>query len=123
MENIYHVITSANVADIPTRPDKCSLQDVGPGSEWEWGRPWMTKEISQLVNEGTLTPIADLASLQDDDQEDFKEGFVMSHIPDMINRRHTTLLARDDPNRCPRILARAEHSQYLVFPEITKLYI
>ena len=48
MENIYHVITSANVADIPTRPHKCSLQDVGPGSEWECGRPWMTKEISQL---------------------------------------------------------------------------
>ena len=37
MDNIYHVITSANVADIPTRPDKCTLQDVGPGSEWECG--------------------------------------------------------------------------------------
>ena len=33
MENIYHVTTSANIADIPTRPDRLSLADVGPGSE------------------------------------------------------------------------------------------
>jgi hypothetical protein len=76
----------------------------------------MTKETSQLVKEGTLTPITDLASLQDDDQDDFKEGFVMAHIPDMMTRSHTALLTREEPNRCPRILARAEHSQYLIFP-------
>ena len=76
----------------------------------------MKKEISQPVHDGTLNPIGDLASLKDDDQEDFNEGFVMSNIPDMMTRSHATLNARDYPNRCPRILARAEHSQYLVFP-------
>ena len=34
LENIYHVKTAANIADIPTRPDLLTLKDVGPGSEW-----------------------------------------------------------------------------------------
>ena len=55
-EHIYHVTTEANVADIPTRPDKLTLADLGPGSEWEEGRPWMHKEVPQLVQEGILTP-------------------------------------------------------------------
>ena len=58
LDHIYHVTAAANVADIPTWPDHLSLADVGPGSEWENGRPWMTKTIEQLVDEGTLTPIA-----------------------------------------------------------------
>ena len=60
-EHIYHETTEANVADIPTRPDKLTLADLGPGSEWEEGRPWMHKEVPQLVQEGMLTPIQDLA--------------------------------------------------------------
>ena len=55
-EHIYPVTTEANVADIPTRPDKLTLADLGPGSEWEEGRPWMHKEVPQLVQEGILTP-------------------------------------------------------------------
>ena len=47
-EHIYHVISSANVADIPTRPNRCTIKDVGPGREWEEGRPWMKKELSTL---------------------------------------------------------------------------
>ena len=34
LENIYNMITEANVADIPTRPDQLTLADLGPGSDW-----------------------------------------------------------------------------------------
>lgn len=82
-ENMYHVSTSANVADIPTRPNKCTINDVGPDSKWETGRPWMRKEISALVEEGTLTPVADLTTIRDNDPDygPLKEGFVMQHVP------------------------------------------
>ena len=64
-ENMYHVITSANVAEIPTRPDKCTINDVGPDSEWEKGRPWMKKEISALVEEGTMCELCVLSHTSD----------------------------------------------------------
>ena len=46
LDNIYHVTTEANVADVPTRPDKLTISNLGPGSDWDGGRPWMQKELS-----------------------------------------------------------------------------
>ena len=89
--HIYHVTTEANIADIPTRPDKLTLADLGPGSEWEQGRPWMHREISQLVQEGILTPIKDLA-MQTNKKDDFDKGFVFKHSTlDMANQGFATL--------------------------------
>ena len=68
----------ANVADIPTRPDKLTLADLGPGSEWEQGRPWMHKEIPQLIQDGTLTPINELI-IPTDEKDDFDKGFVFKY--------------------------------------------
>ena len=41
LDHIYHVTTEANVANVPTRPDKLTISDLGPGSDWDGGRPWM----------------------------------------------------------------------------------
>ena len=104
LENIYHVTTAANIADIPTRPDRLSLADIGPGSEWEIGRPWMTKEISELISDGTLTPITDMV-LQQDNQEEFNEGFVYERgTPECLTRGHFAMIAYEttEPERLPR---------------------
>ena len=37
LEQIYHVTSSQNPADIGTRPSKLTLEDVGPDSKWEHG--------------------------------------------------------------------------------------
>ena len=49
LENIFFVNTADNIADIPTRPDLLTLEDLGPGSEWENGKPWMTEELPDLI--------------------------------------------------------------------------
>ena len=67
-------------------------------------------------------------SLNQDDQDDYKEGFVKSHLPDIMTQGHTTMLSHDpmEPNRCPKILARAEHSRYIIptaysFPKAVRI--
>ena len=118
LEHIYHVSTSANIADIPTRPDRLSLADIGPGSEWENGRPWMTREVSELVSEGILTPINEM-TLQKDDQEDFNEGFIYERgIPECLTRGNLALAVTDisEPERCPRVTERAKVANYMIFP-------
>jgi hypothetical protein len=100
LENIFHVATTANVADIPTRPDRLSLADIGPGSEWDSDRPWMTKEISELISDGTLTPIADMV-LQQDDQEEFNA---------------MTIHETTEPERLSREQEQADIGKYIIFP-------
>ena len=97
MENIYHVTTSANIANIPTRPDCLSWTDVGPGSKWENGRSWMTKEIPELVDEGILTPISDMVLKQD-----FNAGFFYEcGLPDCLTRGHFAMASHEilEPER------------------------
>ena len=41
LEQIYHVTSSQNPADIGTRPSKVTLEDVGLDSKWDYGEDWM----------------------------------------------------------------------------------
>ena len=42
-----------------------TVADLGPGSRWEEGEPWMINAVIDLVQEGILTPVA---KLRDTDQ-------------------------------------------------------
>ena len=98
--------------------DRLSLADIGPGSEWENGRPWMTKEISELILDGTLTPITDMV-LQQNDQEGFNEGFVYERgTPECLTRGHFAMIAYEttELKRLPRVQERANIGNYIVFP-------
>ena len=46
---IYHVISEENPNDCGTRPELVSDKDIGPGSKWENGLPWMKKPIEDAV--------------------------------------------------------------------------
>ena len=107
--------TEANIADIPTRPDKLTLADLGPGSDWEQGRTWMHKELSHLVEEGILTPIRDL-TLQTEEKKDFNKGFVFKHnTMDMTNQGFTTMKDQDN-TPTSKTTQWAQFSKYIVFP-------
>ena len=57
LKQIYHVVSAQNPSDCGTRPDLVVDSDIGPGSRWENGLPWMKGEIEDAVNSGILTPI------------------------------------------------------------------
>ena len=42
LEKLYHVRTDHNPCDTGTRPEKVTLDCVGPMSRWEIGAGWMT---------------------------------------------------------------------------------
>ena len=65
-ENLFYVQTSFNIADGPTRPDKLSISDVGPGSTWEVGLPWMTRDLEDIVGQQILTPVQNLTMREED---------------------------------------------------------
>ena len=88
VEHLYHVGTHHNVADGPTRPDKANMEaEVGPGSTWEVGLPWMTKDLDQIIEEKILTPASSLV-MSDREQKEYEEGFVFDCTPDVLNQGH-----------------------------------
>ena len=51
LNQLYHVTSSQNPADLGTRPSKVTIQDVGPNSKWENGLDWMHQDLE--VNKRT----------------------------------------------------------------------
>ena len=60
MEDLYHVRTEVNAADIGTRPEKISPKDVMPGSVFHQGYPWMRMDISEAEEAGYITHVSKL---------------------------------------------------------------
>ena len=84
MEELYHVKTAENPSDIGTRPDKVTLQDVGPDSMWENGTEWMHGNIPEAVDAGILISAQDLR-LNKDEEEEYSRGMVFdSRVPEVI---------------------------------------
>ena len=109
LDNFYQMTTEANVADIPTRPDKLTLADLGPGSDWEQGRPWMRKELSHLT-------------IQSEEKEDFNKSFVFKHNTlDKANQGFTTMKDYDN-TPTSKTTQWAQFSEYIVFPTKFKLH-
>ena len=47
LDNIFYVGTDDNVADVGTRAEKVTIEDVGPDSRYELGDPWMRLEVDE----------------------------------------------------------------------------
>ena len=122
LENIYHVKTTENIADIPTRPDKLTIQDVGPGSKWENGLEWMTEDLDTILEQGILTPISDL-NLNPDYRAEYEDGFVLERAPDILTQGHLLTMLTTKA-RIEKTTARATFSSYIILPtkfEFTKV--
>merc|ERR1712096_579650 len=70
LDQIYHVVSECNPADLGTRPGAVQDCDVGPNSKWEKGLPWMKGEVDDAIAQGILTPVANLR-LNDEEEESF----------------------------------------------------
>ena len=60
LDQLYHVTSSQNPADLGTRPSKVTLDDVGPNSKWEHGEDWMHGDIDEAVLQGILKHAVDI---------------------------------------------------------------
>ena len=119
LDNVYHVVTDQNLADLPTRPDKVSLSDVGPLSSWHTGLDWMKLDLTQAVEDKILTPLEKL-SMPDDLKEDYDKGFVYEKTKDILTRGHivTNVVCGVTHNkeRVDLVYSRAACAEYLVLP-------
>ena len=52
LDQLYHMRTTVNSADLGTRSDKLKILNVGPGSVWQEGYPWMKMDIDEAVENG-----------------------------------------------------------------------
>ena len=123
LEELYHVRSEANPADIGTRPDKVAIDDVGPTSTWENGEPWMTGDIGDAVDAEILKPATELR-LNREHEEEFSKGLLFdSPIPEVITRGHAVNIGRVE-----LLEERAQFSNYLVlptkysFPAVVRIY-
>ena len=44
LQEIFHVSSNSNPADLGTRPETVKDSDVGSNSRWEKGLPWMKEK-------------------------------------------------------------------------------
>ena len=109
-DQLYHVTTDNNPADLPTRPSLVQEKDVGSMSTWEKGMPWMRHPIDDAVANGILTPVSKLR-LSDKEEEDFNKGFIYEKTKDILTKGHVTVLTAA---RVENVLLRAKFSNYLV---------
>ena len=111
LERIFHVISEENPADLGTRPDLVTEEDVGPNSRWEVGLPWMRCDIDEALEKGILTPIANLR-LKKEEEEDYNKGMVFEKSHEILTRGHPVMLH----TRVENVQARSEFSDYLISP-------
>ena len=111
VSQLYHVPSKENPADLGTRPEKVSIEDVGPGSPWETGLSWMHEDLEKAISDGILKPSSDLR-LSRDLEDEYSRGLIFDNqIPDIITRGHAV-----NQNRVSLLEERAKFSGYLVLP-------
>ena len=111
LDQLYHVTSSQNPADIGTRPSKVTLDDVGPNSKREHGEDWMLGDVDEAVQQGILKPAVDLKVSKEMEDEYYKGLLFESQIPEVITRGHAV-----NPGRMALIQERAEFSNYPMLP-------
>ena len=107
LDNIFYVGTDDNVADVGTRAEKVTIEDVGPDSRYELGDPWMRLEIDEAVEQGFLRPASTLKPVPNEKDQEFKEGFLFEKEPEVLTRGHMA-----DEGRMAKIVERIEFSNY-----------
>ena len=122
LEDLYHVKTEFNCADIGTRPGKVSIQDVIPGSVWQEGHDWMKMDTEVAVEHGYIKPANELR-ITEEEEDDYERGLVYEKVPEVLTRGNVVSAKRVD-----LIEERDAHSRYLLlptkfsFPKIVRIY-
>ena len=113
LDDLFYVGTDHNVADVGTRADKVTLDDVGPDSRYENGDPWMRMELKDAIDQDFIRCALDLKPVPKEKDDEYKEGFLLDREPEVLTRGH---LADDDENiesrRVVKLAERANFSNY-----------
>ena len=110
LNKIFHVKTDLLVADIGTRPEKVSIEDIMPGSRWHNGEKWMKITVAEAIGQGHIKPALELR-VKDEEKDEFKDGIVFDKIPEVLTRGHAL-----NQDRISKLEQRALFSQYVVVP-------
>ena len=110
LDFLFHVVSDANICDIGSRPDKVSVQDVGPQSKWETGLDWMKGSIEKAVEDGILKPAKDLI-MNTEEEDDFRKGFVFEKGHEILTRGHLALSVK-----VQKVKERIKATNYLFNP-------
>ena len=114
LENLYHIGTDHNVADVGTRADRVTIEDIGPESRYENGDPWMCLDLDEAIQQGYLKPALNLKSPIIEEDEEFKRGFLIEKEPEILTRGHITgeNIENVGSSRLDKIAQRAVFSNY-----------
>ena len=114
LQDLYHVGSDYNVADVGTRADKVGIEDIGPESRYENGDPWMRLDLDKAVQEGFLRPAQSLKPAVVENEDEFKKGFIFEKEPEILTRGHLVDGNPEqlDKKRVQKIAERAAFSGY-----------
>jgi len=87
MEDLFHVRTDCNAADVGTRPDNISPRDVMPDSVFHQGYEWMRMDVSDAEEAGYITQASKLR-LKPEEQSDYQQGLMYEKYPEVLTRGH-----------------------------------
>ena len=110
LDSLYHVRTDVMAADCGTRPDKVGVNDILVGSRWHSGEQWMSWPLQKAVDECCIKPATELR-LNDEEQEEFKDGVIFERMPELLTRGHIV-----NQIRVSEIEKRAKFSKYVLLP-------
>lgn len=88
MEHLYHLDGKENVADIGTRPDLLTVEQLMPGSDWISGRAWMREPLQKAIESGIITNTKDI-KLSNDAKKVFREAIIYDSMEDNENKVNT----------------------------------
>ena len=112
-----HVRLSKNPSDIGSRPAKVKDSDLGPGSCWENGLPWMSQSVDSAINSDILKPSAELRLIDKDEEEEIDKGFVIERQIEVLVKGHMSMQYKVlHSGRIDRMAERALFSDYLSAP-------
>ena len=111
LKNMYHVTTDQNPADVGTRPELVTLEDVQTRAKWISGLEWMRNDIPEAVSKGILKPVSELRLSTKEELDSYYDGCVFDQIPEVLTRGHVL-----NQRRISLIQERAAYSKYLLVP-------
>ena len=113
LEALYYVGTDHNVADVGTRPEKITIEDIGPDSRYENGDRWMNLDLTEAIEGGFIKQALDMKAVPEEKIEEFKREFIFEKEPEILTRGHLVDNAlKSNSSRVDKITKRAEFSNY-----------
>ena len=109
LSELYHIAGKENVADIGTRPELLTSEQLMPGSEFLCGKDWMTQPLGDAMNSGVIKSVADI-KLDNESRKLLKEGIMLDSSLNVVSKQDKLAMPQ-------KVIDRENFSNY-VFPPL-----